>query len=158
MNTTPVSTTANRIASDSHIRDYVGRLEPMLHRLTRPMQHPLDVVSTRGDVASTVPHLKWDTVDVTSPRHPPTQPCVDIESTQFAAGLMEPRLIIGPNRCCVAPRRPNGRLKKTPGDIAPASASLHQGCSMQPWMKPTQYRPGSTQGRPGSMQRRLWST
>ena len=139
------------IALDSRIRVYVGRLEPMLRRLTRPIQHPLnvvsarggvvltrgDVVSTRANVASTVSHLKWDTVDVTLPRAPPTQHCVDLMSTQVAANLMRCRQIVAPSRCSVARGRRNGRLDIAPGAVVLASASHHQGCSMQSQTKPT---------------------
>ena len=143
--------TTNMIASDSRIRVYVGRLEPMLRRLTRPIQHLLDVVSTRGgvvstrgdvvstraDVASTVSHSKWDTVDVTSPRAPPTQHCVDLMSTQVAANLMGGRQIVAPGWCSVARGWRNGRLDIATGAVASASASHHRGCSMQSRTKPT---------------------
>ena len=141
--------------------DCVGWPYPPLNQMAwtdvTSVQAP-DTTSTRDNVALTVPHVKWDMVDVASPRVSPTQPCVDLMSTQFAAALMGHRCIIAPSRCCVAPGRRNGRLNSAPGAVASASASLHQGCLMQPWTRPTQCRPGSTQGWPASMQHRLWST
>ncbi|KNZ59290.1 hypothetical protein VP01_1765g1 [Puccinia sorghi] len=62
------------------------RLEPVLHRLKPPIQRHSDVRSMHCNVASSVPHLKWDTVNVMSPRVPPTQPCVDVLSTGLQPG------------------------------------------------------------------------